>query len=333
MMIRNIVILGLLLSATTIIFTPAAQAEKCTGQTPPSVSIPNLVVQRDAQVGALIGSEVVGSNSTFYTCDSGVGSINISFGMKTYAQYVMTINNERIYNTSIPGIGYSLGMSVTTPCSSNSVYISESDNQKLICDYRWVLSSGSVSAKPMLKFYKTATNTGSGIASSTQAGVSILRDSGLGSWFSERPIMMNSFTVTTTACSVTNTAIKVPMGDVLKTAFTGQGSTTPEKSFGINLDCDAATRVNLTLDDPTGKSTLPGVLPLTTATEGTTAGGVGVQVLYNDAPVTFGKMFPIATTTAKGAMTIPLKARYYQTAGTVTAGKANSMATFTLTYQ
>ncbi|MEH3481082.1 MULTISPECIES: fimbrial protein [Enterobacter] len=333
MIIRNTGMLGILFFVAIALFAPAALAAKCNAQTAPTISISNLVVQRDAPVGSQIGPEVVGSNSTFYTCDSGIGSVNVSFGMKTYAQYVMTINNERVYSTNIPGVGYSLGMEVTAPCTSSTVYISESDNQNLICGKQWVFSSGSISAKPKLKFYKTAQTTGSGIVSSTQAGVSILKDVGLGSWYSELPINMNSFTVSTTACSVTNAAVKVPLGNILSTAFTGAGSTAAEKSFTIDLDCNASTRVNLTLEGAQDASGAAGVLALTQDATGTTASGVGVQVLYNSTPVTFGSLFNVTTTATAGTYSIPLKARYYQTAGKVTGGQANSLATFTLTYQ
>jgi type 1 fimbria pilin len=322
----------LMLLGISLFFISKAQAD-CSYTASSSISVPNMVVQRDAPVGSQIGAEVVASNVQFFSCDTVLTTPAWSWYIKSHGTYVTTIGDRRIYSTSMPGIGYAIGMEDTNNCLTIIRYVTETNNQNMLCytNKAGMFTTFTMKGKARLTFYKTATTTGSGVVNSANVGAAILLDGG--TWRPDSALTMNSFTVTTTACSVTNKAIKVPMGDVLKTAFTGQGSTTPEKSFGINLDCDAATRVNLTLDDPTGKSTLPGVLPLTTATEGATAGGVGIQMLYNDAPVTFGKMFPIATTTAKGAMTIPLKARYYQTAATVTAGKANSVATFTLTYQ
>ena len=144
---------------------------------------------------------------------------------------------------------------------------------------------------------------------------------------------MNSFTVSTTACSVTNASVKVPLGSVLSTAFTGTGSTAAEKSFTIDLDCNASTRVNLTLEGAQDPGGAAGVLALTQEASGTTASGVGVQVLYNSTPVTFSSLFNVTTTATAGKYSIPLKARYYQTADKVKGGQANSLATFTLTYQ
>jgi type 1 fimbria pilin len=321
----------LMLLGISLFFISKAQAD-CTVTASSSISVPNMVVQRDAPVNSQIGAEVVASNVQFFSCDTGLTTPSWSWYVKSHGTYVKTIGDRRIYSTSMPGIGYAIGIEDTNNCLTTIRYVTETNNQNMLCytDKAAILTTFTMKGKARLTFYKIAPIT-SGVVNGVNVGAAILMDNG--SWRPASALNMTSFTVTTTACSVTNDAIKVPMGNVLKTDFSGQGSATAEKSFSINLDCDAATRVNLTLDDPTGKSTLPGVLPLTTATKGTTAGGVGIQVLYNSAPVTFGSMFNIATTTAKGAMTIPLKARYYQTAGTVTAGKANSMATFTLTYQ
>jgi type 1 fimbria pilin len=336
---RYFLIASLFLCSSLFFITPV-HAGSCTRTTAASsISVPNLIVQRDTAVGSQIGSEVIGGSVNFYSCQNGLlDTYGISWGVKSLGTYVSTINGRRIYSTNIPGVGYAIGIISTNSCIGNNAYVDGTEtldgnaNNRIICVSNLGFNGSATPAgRFKLTFYKTAAVTGSGVVNSLTAGAMIINY--MNAWPLGSDLTMNSFTVTTTACSVTNKAVKVPMGDVLKTAFSGQGSTTPEKSFSINLDCDAATRVNLTLDDPTGKSTQPGVLPLTTATEGTTAGGVGIQVLYNDTPVTFGKMFTIATTTAKGAMTIPLKARYYQTAATVTAGQANSMATFTLTYQ
>lgn len=331
MNIRKILMLGMVLSAAAFLFTPAARAD-CTSLGSASISVPNLVVQRDAPVGSQIGSEVVGSNATFYTCTTGMTAPGMDFGIKTYGTYVMTINGERVYSTGITGVGYSLGMEATSQCTGAINYITDSSNQLIQCwTQATVFSTYTAAAKPRLKFYKTAQTTGSGIVSSAQAGVTILRDAG--TWRPEVPLKMNSFTVSTTACSVTNASVKVPLGSVLSTAFTGTGSTAAEKNFTIDLDCNASTRVNLTLEGAQDTSGAAGVLALTQEASGTTASGVGVQVLYNSAPVTFGSLFNVTTTATAGSYSIPLKARYYQTADKVKGGHANSLATFTLTYQ
>lgn len=72
---------------------------------------------------------------------------------------------------------------------------------------------------------------------------------------------------------------------------------------------------------------------------GSTASGVGVQVLYQD-----GTLIPFNTAsditlssgynaTTGGSFTVPMKARYIQTASTVAGGTANSAVEFTMTYE
>ncbi|EWG65691.1 Fimbria adhesin protein precursor [Enterobacter sp. DC4] len=332
MILRNTFIVTLLLSGTAFTFAPSAHAD-CSITASSTISVPNLIVQRDAPVGSQIGSEIIGSDRQFSSCSTGVTNPSWGWGIKSYGTYVMTINGRRVYSTNIAGIGYAIGMESTLSCSGAISYVTESNNQNMICgsSAAGMFTTFVMKGKPRLTFYKTAQTTGSGMVNSTNVGASILND--WGTWRSDSVLSMNSFNVTTTACSVTNAAVKVPLGNVLSTAFTGTGSTAAEKNFTIDLDCDASTRVNLTLEGAQDSSGAAGVLALTQATTGATASGVGVQVLYNDTPVTFGSMFNVGTATTKGAYAIPLTARYYQTTEKVTGGQANSLATFTITYQ
>ncbi|TFZ51993.1 type 1 fimbrial protein [Serratia proteamaculans] len=323
---------SLMLLGISLLCISKAQAD-CTVTPSSSIKVSNMVIARDAPVGSQIGAEVVAGNVQFSSCDTGFTTPSWSWYVKSHGTYVTTIGDRRIYSTSMPGIGYAIGMEDTNNCLTVIRYVTETNDQNMLCytNKAGMFTNFTMKGKARLTFYKTAATTGSGVVNSATVGASILNDNG--TWRPASLLNMNSFTVTTTPCSVTSKAIKVPMGTVLKTAFTGTGSTAAEKSFNIELDCDASTRVNLTLEDPTGKGTLTNVLPITPASGAATAGGIGIQVLYNNAPVTFGTAVNLTAATTQGAVSIPLKARYYQTAQTVTGGQANSIATFTLTYQ
>ncbi|MGX5011154.1 fimbrial protein [Enterobacter asburiae] len=328
--VRLFILLCLL--ASPLMFITHAYAD-CTTTQPPPISVPNVIVQRDAPVGSQIGTEVVAPDNLFISCVTGITNPAIDWGVKSYGTYVTTINGRRVYSTNVPGVGYAIGMQDTNMCNTGvTTYVSESNNQNMLC---WKQMGGLATyyaqGKAKLTFYKTANPIGAGTVNSTNVGAAILQDQTV--WRPDAVLRINSFNVETSACSVINPVINVPLGEVSRTAFTGQGTTVAEQHFTIHLDCDASTRVNLTLDDPTGSSTAPGVLPLTPATAVATASGVGVQVLYNNTPVTFGSMFNVGSSVSQGTMEIALSARYYQTAARVTAGQANSMATFTLTYQ
>jgi len=75
-----------------------------------------------------------------------------------------------------------------------------------------------------------------------------------------------------------------------------------------------------------------GVVALNTTS---TASGVGVQILNeNQQPIALATPFNIASYPLSSALiTVPLYARYYQTAAKINPGTANAVATYTLSYQ
>lgn len=159
--------------------------------------------------------------------------------------------------------------------------------------------------------------------------------------------------------------VTVPMGTHMTNEFSGLNSFTPWKDFSIALNnCPAfygtqrgggprwgsdgtvtprtpdANMLMLRLDAtrPAINPSL-GILSLNPSAPGDAAEatGVGVQVAYSS-----GTPLPLATLGPSGVIpralegasyTIPLKARYIQTAGNITAGPANASAVFTINYQ
>lgn len=143
---------------------------------------------------------------------------------------------------------------------------------------------------------------------------------------------VSSSNVSTVACSVTNTSINVPMGNVQRSTFTGVGHEGNPVQFFIPLDCDAATRVNFKIDATADSSGVPGVMAINSSATGNAASGVGIKITRSGAPVAFGTVIPVGTVANAGMFNIPLIAQYYQTLPNVTAGQANGTATFTMTY-
>jgi type 1 fimbria pilin len=114
--------------------------------------------------------------------------------------------------------------------------------------------------------------------------------------------------------------------------FTGVGATASPKTVTIPLNCNAGTKVSVTLDGTRHSSGIAGVLALDSSGSTSVATGLGLQLLYNNTAVTLGSATSVGATTSNGTYNVGLTARYYQTAATVTAGQANSTATFTMTY-
>ncbi|RDK08755.1 type 1 fimbrial protein [Cupriavidus lacunae] len=130
--------------------------------------------------------------------------------------------------------------------------------------------------------------------------------------------------------------VTVNMGTHRRDEFSGIGTFTSPIGFNIALNnCPAGMNsVSYRVDAVT---TIVNASNSVVALDGSsTAAGVGVQLLDDT-----GSVFPLGTaktmsgysTGTGGSYAIPLKARYYQTGATVTAGTANSAMTFTMTYQ
>ncbi len=148
------------------------------------------------------------------------------------------------------------------------------------------------------------------------------------------------------SCTVTTPTLTVPLGTVPANTFTTIGSVSAATPpFNIQLQCSGGeagtvTNVYMTLTDAANPGNTSNVLPLTPGS--LAASGVGIQVLNGSTVLGFGPDASTAGNTNKwlvqgsmgnGTLNIPLSARYIKTADTVTPGQANSVATFTMSYQ
>ena len=144
-------------------------------------------------------------------------------------------------------------------------------------------------------------------------------------------------------CRVTTPAITVPLGNMPASTFNGVGTVSPSKPFNIVLQCSGGdmgtvTNVHTTLTDHTNPGNVSDTLSLATDA---TATGIGIQVLNGSTVIKYGPDSSATGNTnqwkageaGNGTFTIPLTARYIQTAPKVTPGMANGLATFTMSYQ
>lgn len=149
-------------------------------------------------------------------------------------------------------------------------------------------------------------------------------------------------TVKDETCSVAGNANQeVPLGSYTASKSSGFGSgigqTSSAVPFAVQLNCEALlsgtfdVMMQFNGDTVSGLSD-SGVVALNSAS---TASGVGVQILNGDRqPIALAAPFAVASYPLSNALvTVPLYARYYQTASTVTPGTANAVATYTLSYQ
>lgn len=305
----------------------------CTAKPPFLVSPSNIVVQRDTPVGTKL-LEVNGPSAIAWNCSGSASSNGV--GIKTYGRYVSNIGGENIYATNIPGIGYSFGTRAGG-CISDVRFLGynavSGRDQLITCWTNGLLGGGTIHAQAYFAFYKTG-NTGSGAVNSGNLGVFINElDS---AWQPEVSVNIAGFNVTTLVCNITTPSLNFPIGDISAENFRGGIGSIPagtEVIRNLGLDCDAGANINVSLQG-TQNPDVSNTSVLSLSGQGSTgvAQGVGVQLLYNGAPLELNKRL-LLKTSGGGKETFPVTARYYQTKTTVIPGKANTSATLDLTYQ
>ncbi|HVE10416.1 MAG TPA: fimbrial protein [Paraburkholderia sp.] len=149
----------------------------------------------------------------------------------------------------------------------------------------------------------------------------------------------NSSAIIASACNVTTPSIVVDLPTVSSSAFRQIGDTAGARTTAINLTCpSSAIRVFVTLTDNTNPTNTSNTLTLK---PDSTAQGVGLQILNEAGPVSFGSDSAaagntnqwFAGTSNSGTVLIPLVVRYVQTAAQVRPGGVKGVATFTMSYQ
>lgn len=293
-----------------------------------SVSFGDIIIQRDAPVGSVLASinlwQRFLSRGNIADCPrTGGYAASIDVG----AEFTrVTYNGEELFQTGIPGIAIRVRAinSNRMPRTSGTWCVQVIAGTSRYCArFSWGYESNSIE---LVKIGRTE----SGLI---QAGEIMIRGFNRG----EGRVFTTNLTpskITTVACSVTNTNIHVNMNEANATDFRKNSGIAGKTDFQIDLDCDASTNVNVTIDPGTSgaENAASGILKLD-PTSGQSAAGIGLQILSHDVPVHLGQRMRIGTTSVDGNYTIPLQAQYIQTGTDITAGDANASATFTMTYQ
>ncbi|WP_380182589.1 fimbrial protein [Kalamiella sp. sgz302252] len=118
----------------------------------------------------------------------------------------------------------------------------------------------------------------------------------------------------------------------------GPGATSAATAFSLTLNCEALLSGAFDVMMQFNGSAVSGledkgVVALTAASNA--AKNVGIQLLNSEKqPVALNKPFSVASwPLSSSTIKVPFYARYYQTGQKITAGKANGLVTYTLSYQ
>nr|WP_233175788.1 fimbrial protein [Dyella sp. ASV24] len=297
-------------------------------------------VSRDASVGTMLTTWVLaGSGTVDWTCSlmgSSWGSVTqgptytLSSGVTTiYAGTTVTV-----YNTNVAGVGIAyahrdLGNDGATWSSWTNVTPTWYGN--------WWSNAGApqrAGEQVAAALVKTGV-----VATGGQIPGNMILQSGMFVSTSILPDTINSFNMTSVnivplAC--TTPSITVPLGNHSASEMGSVGASTATVSFNINLNnCPAGMKgIQYEIDPAT--TVLSSAHSVVALDSSSSAAGVGVQLLDGAGavfPLNTPKSFSEYNASTGGSYAIPLRARYYQTLGTVKAGTANTSMTFTMTYQ
>jgi len=285
-----------------------------------SFNMGTITVQRDTPAGTVLADKTAPEGSASNTVSCSTGTWRYTFGELKFT--ALSQYGNGVYNTNIDGVGiriYNLSLGSTSGRTFPfSAYFSNPPTPGI-----------KIASGKRVQLVKTSSSdVGAGEITTGTLARSYMQTS--------PPLYFNTLsltggTIVRGACTITNTSIQVPLGGSMRTDFTGVGSTGKQVPFNIPLNCNANTNVKVTLDGTAAPGGAKGVVVLSSSSSETVATGVGVQMLYKNTPVTLGSTITVGTASS-GVYNIPLVGRYYQTQANVTSGKANAMATFTMTY-
>ncbi|WP_261278523.1 fimbrial protein [Serratia quinivorans] len=293
-----------------------------------TINVGNITVQKDVADMATL-TPIITSTSSGYDCKYDGSSLYV--GAKAYGTDTGKLDGSRkIFASNVAGMGFTIG--------ATSLYSMWVGSQGFGSGNAWVLVSGFapqsdkiIAMTANIELFKTG-ELSSGTLSGKIGALIIGNNPSPTVWGSEIPINITG-TVTKVACSLTNTTISVPLGDVQSSAFNSISATAGDKTFNLGLSCDKDANINVALAGTQNMDTADtSVLALTNAGQSGTAKGVGVQLLYGGVPLKLNNNILLKTSVG-GQETLPFSARYYQTQTAIGAGLANSSATLNITYQ
>lgn len=281
-----------------------------------SVNAPTtpISVPKDTPVGAVIWSTVAVPFATVsYNC-SLVSEMN----------YLMEYNGgiksplSHVYQTMVKGIGIEIREGNWS--MDNGIFDNPANSMSK--------SMGNfANADTVVSLIKTENDAGGGTLS---AGVLGREYGGKGNDL--QLTLVNDIVIGSPGCTLSQTSLGFTLGNIPVEQFKGVGQvsqTTDSQTF--SMDCEAGTNINVTLSGAqSSDSTDDSILALTSGVGAAT--GVGVQLLYNNAPLELNKSLLLKTSQG-GQETFALTARYIQTQEQITAGSANAVATLDISYQ
>ncbi len=130
-------------------------------------------------------------------------------------------------------------------------------------------------------------------------------------------------------CTANTSNISVNFDKVSALNLNQVGSRSDAKDFQIDLNCKMGTKIQLAMSaNPAQRTTFPGVLGVSGGAQ-----GIGIEILKDGVPLPLDTPQGYTVNTPDNSTySIPMKARYVRLAEQFSPGRADSSATFTMTF-
>jgi len=351
-----------LLLVLTGCWCQSSRAETCNASTTQmTVNMNNITYLPTLPVNTQMTHQIADNGSGIrFNCDLQVPKASVKrivYQQRDKSGGGISINGHHVFATQIDGIGYSLGFR----CENGPVrYIGDNNapdgsESVTVCDSTEMpdlLDDKEITVKVYITFYKTGQVTlvsDNHAFAGAQPQVGLLYiDTGSGN---KSSVMLDLAALNVNigangSCEVTKSDINVNLGTVSRSEFRGKSLTAGNvQTFDIPVTCSAATDVRIGFFGVAADTGSGDTLALTQ--EANAASGVGVKLSYGDngsAAAPAGKevkineasslpvLKQITTNNTNHVENIKFQAQYVQTEDRVSAGTANSMATFVLVY-
>ncbi len=336
---KKLLLNSALLTAGLSIYTETNAACRLYNYTPNDVqmSVGRVVVRPSDEVGKIL------RKATFAITDKGTRADRCDSSDRLIAElnqaYPLSPLGNSIYTTNIPGIGIRLYREAENASNFSGYYPYTRGGLRYGTTYN--LAPGYF----VVEIIKIAEQTGSGALVPGQYSSYYIQG------YPTRPfltstVLANAITIASSSCELQGNINKVvQLPTVMKSGFSGVGSTQGEQTFDLNILCNGGknptgyeekNQISLDFDFPQDGTN--NQVMANTAPNSTKANGVGVQLLWKyqnkNQVIRRGDKLDVGTVNSNQTVqyNIPLSARYYQTAANVTAGTVRAMATVTIQY-
>lgn len=298
------------------------------------MNVGRVVVRPSDAVGKVLHKAMfpITPNGSQYYCDANGSTFNATLSKNNP---ISSVGNS-VYSTNIPGIGIRLYREAQT-ANYFSGYYPYIRNTATNTNY--VLDIGYF----VVEIIKTATATGSGAFEPGRYSAYGSRDT-LVPWLTST-VNGHAITIASSSCEIQGNANRViNLAPVTKADFKGIGSTAAEQAFDMTILCNGGENTSgyeekniISLSygftpEGTAQDVIKNIAPNNVKAQGVSTqlilNGFNRQVVKNNDKILLGTVSSNQTIQYQ----VPMSARYYQSATTVTAGKVTGLATMTIQY-